>query len=103
MNMQLGHVMPEMVSHVDLAREAMLGGMRELQSSFGQDIHTLAGELSNFANQLVEQREKDQSVLGDTLGTLCAGLKLMSSAVLETYSLPRLDKRSRHLLPSPLN
>ncbi|KAJ9115201.1 hypothetical protein QFC20_001068 [Naganishia adeliensis] len=84
MNIQLRQVMPEMVSHVDVVRESMLGGLRELQASFAQDITMLAKGIEDFAEGLQDDREKDQKVMGNVLGNLAAGVKLMSSAVLET-------------------
>lgn len=76
--------MPDMVSHVDVVRESVLGGIRELQASFSQDITMLAKGMEDLAEVLQDDREKDQKVLGTVLGNLAAGVKLMSSAVLET-------------------
>lgn len=84
MDLQLQQAMPRMVERVDTARDAMIGGLSQLQSSFSVDIHSLSKCLEDFGEQLLEERLQDQKVLGKALGSIAAGISMMSQAVMET-------------------
>lgn len=84
MSIQMGQVMPEMVKHVDVARDTMVGGMKDLQAAFSQDICSLSNNLDRLQDQLDDYREEDRRVMGKALGNLSSGIHLLSSAVLET-------------------
>ncbi|KAJ9113249.1 hypothetical protein QFC22_006088 [Naganishia vaughanmartiniae] len=67
MSIQLERVMPDMVRHVDVGRELIVTKIGDMQSTFSQDIGTLAKGLDQLVELMATGRWKDQAVIGKAL------------------------------------
>lgn len=84
MDLRLQQAMPRMVERLDVARDSLDGRLTEFQSTFWQDLGTLAKGIQDFANHIDDARERDREALGQTLSNIAAGISMMSTAVMET-------------------